>query len=323
MDKKIILFELNEVPFRIIEQFCAWRPESCIARLLPRMRKLETFAEDVSPLSPWITWPTVHRGVTDEKHRILNFGQDLSEVDAQYPPLWQILSAHGIKVGVCGSLHSFPMPEDVEKYSFFIPDTFAAGSECFPKYVSLFQDFNLKMARASARNVSRKIPWSTALRVLAAAPGLGLKLETFMDLGFQLLSERVKQSMKVRRRTYQSVLAFDVFMKQLETSKPDFATFFTNHVASSMHRYWAATFPEDYGTFGYDQAWVKAYCHEIDWTMHKADQFLTRLVHFTRRNPDYQIWITTSMGQAATEAEPVSTQLFITNMPLFIVTMGL
>ena len=42
------------------------------------------------------------------------------------------------------------------------------------------------------------------------------------------------------RRTYQAGLAFDIFINFLQSTKPAFATFFTNHVASSMHRFWAA-----------------------------------------------------------------------------------
>src|SRR5262249_38209516 len=205
---------------------------------------------------------------------------------------------------------------------FYIPDTFAVGSECFPRYVSLFQDFNLRMARESGRNVCRKIPWAKALRVLAAAPGLGLKVETFAEVGFQLLSERVKQARKVRRRTYQSVLAFDVFMKQLEGTRPDFATFFTNHVASSMHRFWAAAFPGDYKRFEDEEGWVKTYCKEIDWTMHKANQFLGRLIKFIDRNRASQIWVCTSMGQAATVAKPMKKQLYVTDMAAFLRTLG-
>lgn len=33
--------------------------------------------------------------------------------------------------------------------------------------------------------------------------------------------------------------------------------------------------------------------------MQKADEFLARLAGFADRNPDYQIWICTSMGVAA------------------------
>ena len=41
-------------------------------------RKYETLAEDVGHLSPWITWPSLHRGVSNEQHEISDFGMDLS-----------------------------------------------------------------------------------------------------------------------------------------------------------------------------------------------------------------------------------------------------
>jgi hypothetical protein len=89
-----------------------------------------------------------------------------------------------------------------------------------------------------------------------------------------------------------------------------------------MHRFWAAAFPGDYKRFEYEEGWVKTYCKEIDWAMHKADQFLGRLAKFVDRNPDYQIWVCTSMGQAATVARPMKTELFVTDMAAFLRTLG-
>jgi hypothetical protein len=106
------------------------------------------------------------------------------------------------------------------------------------------------------------------------------------------------------------------------TTRPDFATFFTNHVASSMHRYWAAAFPTDYSEFEYTEKWVDTYRGEIAWTMEKADELFGRLVRFADQNPEYQIWVTTSMGQAATEAKPVATQLYIADARRFMIALG-
>jgi hypothetical protein len=63
------------------------------------------------------------------------------------------------------------MPRDLSGYAFYLPDTFAAGSECFPNRLTVYQEFNLEMARDSARNVSARVPWASPLRFLAAAPG--------------------------------------------------------------------------------------------------------------------------------------------------------
>ena len=75
-----------------------------------------------------------------------------------------------MRVGLFGSLHSYPLPEDVRDYAFYVPDVFAAGDECFPEGVEDFQSFNLAMSRRSALNVAQGVPWREALRFLASAP---------------------------------------------------------------------------------------------------------------------------------------------------------
>src|SRR6185436_7249393 len=49
-----------------------------------------------------------------------------------------------------------------------------------------------------------------------------------------------------RRAILQAPVAFDVFRHALVRTNPDFCTFFTNHVAGIMHRYWKYSFPEDF-----------------------------------------------------------------------------
>src|SRR5688500_10899078 len=98
--RKLILFELNEVPWRIVQEFCRWRPESCLVRHLRHFSTFETYAEDAGHLSPWVTWPTVHRGVTNERHTIGEFRQDLHEINQAYPPLWRLLAERGVSTGV-------------------------------------------------------------------------------------------------------------------------------------------------------------------------------------------------------------------------------
>ena len=315
---KVILFELNEVPYKVIHHFCKLYPESNLAMLVLKGRKYETYAEDQGHLSPWITWPTVHRGVTNEKHFISDFGQDLNEQEKQYPTIWNILAKKGVKVGLFGSLHTYPMPERVEDFSFYVPDTFAAGSECFPKKLETFQKFNLAMARDSSRVVSNKIPGREAVQFLMKLPDMGLKFKTATDIAAQLVDEKINKWKVVRRRTYQSIIGFDIFYKQLESKKPDFVTFFTNHVASSQHRYWAAAFPEDYESLKLGREWMETYNGEIIYTMKKADEMIGRLKKFIEKNPEYSLWILSSMGQQAVEAREIYTDLFVTNGQKFM-----
>ena len=297
-------------------------PDSALAKKLPQCYQYETHAVD-SVLSPWITWATLHRGVAATDHKIHHFNQNLTKINQEFPPIWQILSRNGIKTGVFGSLHSYPLPDNLDKYAFYVPDSFATNSECFPKKLSAFQEFNLAMARNSARNVSTKFPIEATLKLLRSLPKLGLRIPTLIDTANQLLTEQFKPWRKNRRRTYQAVLAFDLFLKQLKTTKPDFATFFTNHVASSMHRYWAAAFPQDYKKFGYNSEWVSKYNGEIDFAIGKFEQSFTQLVRFVDNHPEYTLWIASSMGQSATTAWMVKTQLNLTHPKKLMSALGI
>ncbi len=320
--KRTILFELNEVPLRIIDAHCAWNPRSALARRLPACFQYEAVSEDVGPLTPWRTWPSLHRGVRNDEHGILHFGQKRDEADRRYPPLWQILADHGVRSGVFGSLHTYPPPASPEGYPFFFPDTFAAGSECFPPELEVLQHFNLAMARRSGRNVDKGVAWGDALRLLGAAPRLGVRVRTLLEATRQLAAERVQPWRATRRRTLQPVLAFDVFEKQLRATLPDFATFFTNHVAAAMHRYWAACFPEDYEFYEYDDSWRRTYRDEVGFAMRHADAMLGRLFHFVDRHPGYQLVIASSMGQAATETKPILSQLYVTDVARLMARLG-
>jgi len=310
---KIILFELNEVPLRIIHHFSKLYPQSALAKILTSGRQYETVTEDIGHLSPWVTWPTVHRGVSNERHFIADFGQDLTEQEQAYPTIWQMLAARGVSVGLFGSLHTYPLPSDMRGFSFYVPDTFAAGSECFPQKLSVFQDFNLRMARESSRVVSEGVPGREAIKFLMNLPDLGFRFKTAVDIAGQLVDERINRWKVVRRRTYQSVIGFEVFYKQMAQRRPDFSTFFTNHVASSMHRYWAAAFPEEYDNLTLGQEWVQTYNREIVFTMRKADQMIDRLMGFVDSNPEYSLWVLSSMGQQAVETREIATELFVTS----------
>ena len=205
----------------------------------------------------------MHRGVPNTDHEISDLGQDLSPVNKEFPEVYELLASQGVKVGVFGPLHSYPLPNDLANYAYYVPDTFAAGSECFPNTLSAFQRFNLSMVKASGRNVSMGIAVKDCVSFLKTAHAMGLTLDTTGKLGLQLLQERFNSDRVVRRRTSQVEIAFDLFYHQQLTTHPDISFFFTNHVASSMHRYWPTVFPNDYAEGKFDKQWLSKWASEI------------------------------------------------------------
>ncbi len=321
--RNIILFELNEVPFKVIDYYCEKFPQSVLAEVLSKSSQYETHTKDEGHLHPWSTWPTIHRGVTNKLHGIKDFGQDLTEVNKKYPSIWELLKDKEIDTAVCASLHTYPLPENYSNYKFFIPDPFSPVPTTNPSYVIPFQKFNLDMARKSVRNVDTSIDKLAAIKLGMSFPKLGITFSTIRDVIGQILSEKSAPWKSTRRRTYQSVLAFDVFYKLLKKKKPQFATFLSNHAASAMHRYWAATFPKDYKENNLSEEWITRYSGEIDFAMHKFDKFLAKLVRFVDKHPEYKLIVASSMGQQATKAEPLVSELAVTDFNTFLSSLGM
>jgi len=321
--RKLILFELNEVPFAVIDYFCRKFPASHLAKTLPRCVQYETYTEDKGELHPWATWPTFHRGVSNQQHQIKDFGQSLKKIDKEYPPVWKILNHHKISTGVFASMNSYPMPHNYGSYAFYVPDPFAVDSLAHPSQVIPFQEFNLAMSRKSEVNVHSGVAVKSAVKMLGSLPFLGITRKTLTKVMGQLLKEKMAPHIKARRRTYQSVLAFDVYMKLLRTRQPAFSTYFSNHVASTMHRFWAATFPNDYEVNNLPQQWIHKYRGEIDFAMEKFDEFFKELTTFVDANPDYKIIVASSMGQKGTIAELVDTRTCAKDVQRLMDRLGL
>jgi hypothetical protein len=296
--RKTVLFELNEVPYKVLRRFARQQPQSATAQLLSDGQCFSTLAADEGELSPWVTWPTLHRGTT--VHGIRDLGQDLSAADAEYPPLWHLLARSGVRVGMFGSMHSYPLPADLSRFAFYLPDTFAAGPEAHPSRLSDFQRFNLAMTAKNGRNVTRGLAGREALAFLRSAPALGLSAASVAKAARQIASERINPARAVRRRSLQAVFAFDFFRAALTRTKPDCAFFFANHVASAQHRYWPAAFPEDYSEQWWSAEWAATYADEIDCAMAETDRMLAWLLRFVRAH-GYSLAVLGSMGQTAND----------------------
>lgn len=297
---------------------------SSFAKILRVGRRWDTFTPDQGHLSPWITWPTLHRGVPSSEHHIAALGQDVSDSDRRFPPLWTILAAAGRRVGMFGSLHTYPLPADLENYDFYLPDTFAAAPEAKPATLEAFQKFNLLMVDRSGRNVSNELPVREAVAFLLKSLPAGLRAATLSKIALQVASERMWSHRTARRRTIQSVIAFDLFLAQLRSKKPDATFFFTNHVASAMHRYWPATFTDDYRATKWSHDWVQRFSGELEYAMGEADHMLSDLIAFADANPEYLLFVSGSMGQAAvdTPERQITTEVLLRDTDQFLAALG-
>jgi len=320
--RKVLMFEANEIPFRVLDDYVHRKPQSNVARLLSTGKQFETLCEDQIELDPWISWSTLHRGVIDQQHQVLHLGQSLEAANDAYPPLWDILAKSGKRVGVMGALHSSTLPSAVEQYAFYVPDFFADKVFAHPQALAPFQAFNLAMTRSSTRNVSRGVALKEAIKFLLKYIGQGMSLSTLRTIAKVLLAERQAPHLKTRRRALQPMITLDLFLHFTQKTLPDFATMHANHVAAAMHRYWSAAFPEDGLGTAMSAEWHAKYNREISFAMDVFDEMIGRLMAFVEAHPDYKLVIVSSLGQAGVTTRPTPGFVSIRNLPQLMRTLG-
>ena len=315
---KLICLELNEVPKEIMEL--------CLSKLSLKdtyfsFKFDKTISYDKGHLHPWVTWSSVHRGVSHEKHLISDINQNCEIQNKVYPTIMDLLSKKGYKVGVFGSMHSGVVdPKNQKYYSFFVPECFSSHPICNPKTLIGLQKLNLFMSRSSARVVSQKLPnIILIIEALISYFRHVYKFRSFFCIFKQFVLEVFSPWKKIRRRILQSDILFDVYMHLLRKNNTDFSNFFTNHVASSMHRFWEAKFPNQYKKNLSSLKWINRYKNEIDIAMESSTYYINELIKYVDSQKDAQLWIISSMGQAAVQNYKKSSQFFqIVDMDKFL-----
>jgi hypothetical protein len=185
-------------------------------------------------LDPWITWVTLHTGVSPAVHGASVLEQDSNTISAKRT--WQYAAEAGRSVGVFGSISAYP---PVPLKGFMVPGPFAPSDDTYPASLRPVQAINRRYTQA--HNKTTKSPGALeGLRIGARLLGLGLRPSTCLRVASQLVRERISPHQRWRRVCLQPLLNFDFFAKLYRRERPDFATWHSNHAAHYMHHYWRA-----------------------------------------------------------------------------------
>ena len=236
--QKVLLLEFNEINWAVIDRLIEERG----AKFLPnfvRLRQegawaLQSAVERPPLLDPWITWVTLHTGVSPAVHGASVLEQDSETITAKR--MWHYVAEAGRSVGVFGSISAYPpMP----LRGFMVPGPFAPSDDTYPKNLQPVQAINRRYTQA--HNKTSKAPGALeGLRIGAKLVRLGLRPSTCLRVAAQLARERISPHMRWRRVCLQPLLNFDFFSKLYREQRPDFATWHSNHAAHYMHHYWRA-----------------------------------------------------------------------------------
>ena len=237
----------------------------------------------------------------------------------KYPPLWDILQDNGYTIGIFGSLQSYP-PQIKKNVLFYLPDTFSPKPKAYPNNLEIFQEFNLKVCsenKAISTNISKELYFKFVELFFKRI----LSFNSILKVIIQVLKEKFNPKYRSRRSLIQPILGFDLFYKSLNKFNPQFTTFFTNHVAGIIHRYWRDLFPED---FSDNELEIKDNFkrESVIKAMDIADRQINKLMKYCDKYSK-NLWVASSMGQEKRIQIASSMDIQIFDMKLFLESLNL
>ncbi len=236
--RKVLLLEFNEINWTVIDELIKKQGAGFLPNFV-RLREEGAWSrqdavERPPLLDPWITWVTLHTGVTAAVHGASVLEQDAETISAKR--IWHYVADAGRSVGVFGSISAYP-PLPVR--GFMVPGPFAPSDDTFPARLQPVQAINRRYTQA--HNKTTTAPSALELLVFGARLlSLGLRFSTCIRVARQLVRERISPETRWRRVSLQPLLNFDFFSKLYRTERPDFSTWHSNHAAHYMHHYWRA-----------------------------------------------------------------------------------
>ena len=294
--KKIILYELNEVPWVVVDSFVASHPHSNLASLMARGQSLTTvLINETAPLQPWRTWPSFHTSQLASDHNSIDLGQDPGTFHGA--TMWDAAETAGLTVGLFGPMQSWPA-RPLRTGGFWIPDTFARDEVCFPTSINRFQAFNLAATKENGFSPDTALRPGALARVGYDLVRRGMTAKTAWYLSRSVLRERKDGRNKAGRSILQALPCFDLYWRLHRRHAPALSIFFTNHVAGMMHRYWGDAMA-DYKTVEPDYVPDPVFATMITRAMEVADAQFGRIRRYVDNHPDTILMIAGSMGQEA------------------------
>jgi Type I phosphodiesterase / nucleotide pyrophosphatase len=286
---KVLLVELNEVTWDLIDPLIEQGKLPTFARLKREGVWAAPMSVDMPPhLDPWITWTTVYTGRGQEDHNVFFLEQPPETIRAER--IWEVCHRNGLRVGVYGSLCSWP-PQKVN--GFYVPDSFAHDTSTHPASLEPIQELNLTYTRSIRLPADHDGLWFKA-RLGAKLLALGLGARSAARVALQLAAERMRPESRWRRVALQPMINCDFFSRLYRRHRPHFATFHTNHVAHYMHTYWKAMAPEAFPQATTPDE-IQIYGGAIEHGYAAADELLSRMLRLL--DGSTTLVVASSMGQ--------------------------
>ena len=223
--KNLILAELNEINFDVVQTYCSKHSELTNFKKLFQMGVSTTDSErKYEDLEPWVQWVSVHTGRKYLDHKVFRLG-DI--VKCQYEQIFEVIESSGNTVGVLGAMNT---ENRLKKPTYFIPDA----------WTDTKSDGSL-FSKAFTSVLRQTVNENTAGRI--SLYSLATLFITFIfKINYQHKIEILKLVKNRKNRKWYKALVLDLLISGVHeqlfrSKKTDFSTVFFNAFAHIQHHY--------------------------------------------------------------------------------------
>ena len=222
----VLLLELNEINFDQIRAYVELGKLPTLATIIQTHGVAETTSEEsYHELEPWIQWVTAHTGKSLAEHRVFRLG-DAGQVDLEQ--IWEVLERQGLTVGAISPMNALNRCRDA---AFFIPDPWTSTEITGSRVMKALYR---AVAQAVNDNAQSRITPSSALGLVA---GLGVYARPVNYRRYLGLLQSAARGRPWAKAMMLDQLLADIFIRQVRTKRPDFASLFLNAGAHIQHHY--------------------------------------------------------------------------------------
>jgi predicted AlkP superfamily phosphohydrolase/phosphomutase len=291
---KIFIFEFDSGSWNVLDHLLSEGKLPTIKRMMNE-GAYGILQSDTLPISPRV-WTTIFTGKHSQKHRVEFFASTSSCV--KHKRLWDIFSAKGLKVGIFGSLVTWP-PYKVN--GFMIPSIFSLGPETYPEDYKVLQEIAVSERKTVHKKEKRRVKeyLGTCLKRRSQLKSIGVISETFRAILKYLIGEKVlrfnPKEQYWRKAFLHLRITVDVFIHLYRRFQPDFVTFH-NHLCDAVsHRYWDCYEPQHFNNISSKD--IKKYGGVIPHSYYLTDKMLARIL--SHLDPLTTIFIISDHGAKA------------------------
>lgn len=225
MKKKLILIELNEINFDVV-QFYIDKGE-----ILPGFKSIiqkgliNTIAEsEYEHLEPWIQWPSVHTGKTFSDHKVFRLGDF---INSTYEQFFEQVEKAGYSVGAISPMNA---SNKLENPAYFIPDPWTQTRSDDSYFSRIITN---AIVQAVNDNSQSKLTFKTIFNLGIAFIAL-VRAKRFLHMAWYAIKSLGKPWKKA---LFLDMFLYEIHIAYFKRKRPNFSTLFLNAGAHIQHHY--------------------------------------------------------------------------------------